>query len=133
MDVGYHYLSEPNYWNDTNFNNYKIGVNFKFPLFLRKEIFDHYGKFDPSYEIAGDFDFIARIFKSNTLKYRYLEEIFVMMQSGGVSTQGLKSTIILNKEIMLSCKKNGIKTSWITLLSRYPYKLMEFFKLKASQ
>jgi outer membrane protein TolC len=37
MDVGYHYLSEPNYWNATNFNNYKIGVNFKFPLFLRKE------------------------------------------------------------------------------------------------
>ena len=37
MDVGYHYLSEPNYWYDTNFNNYKIGVNFKFPLFLRKE------------------------------------------------------------------------------------------------
>jgi outer membrane protein TolC len=37
MDVGYHYLSEPNYWNDTNFNNYKIGVNFIFPLFLRKE------------------------------------------------------------------------------------------------
>ncbi len=102
-------------------------------LFLRKEIFDRYGKFDASYEIAGDFDFIARIFKSNTLKYRYLEEIFVMMQSGGVSTQGLKSTITLNKEIMLSCKKNGIKTSWITLLSRYPYKFMEFFKLKASQ
>lgn len=37
MDIGYHYLSEPNYWNDTNFNNYKIGLNFKFPLFLRKE------------------------------------------------------------------------------------------------
>ena len=37
IDLGYHYLSEPNYWNNTNFNNYKIGVNFKFPLFLRKE------------------------------------------------------------------------------------------------
>jgi outer membrane protein TolC len=37
MDVGYHYLSEPNYWNDTNFNNYKVGINFSFPLFLRKE------------------------------------------------------------------------------------------------
>ena len=35
--LGYHYLSEPNYWNETNFNNYKIGLNFKFPLFLRKE------------------------------------------------------------------------------------------------
>ncbi|WP_298392794.1 TolC family protein [Flavobacterium sp.] len=37
IDLGYHYLSEPNYWNDTNFNNYKVGVNFSFPLFLRKE------------------------------------------------------------------------------------------------
>lgn len=37
IDVGYHYLSEPNYWNSTNFNNYKVGLNFYFPLFLRKE------------------------------------------------------------------------------------------------
>jgi len=37
IDLGYHYLSEPNYWNDTNFNNYKVGMNFSFPLFLRKE------------------------------------------------------------------------------------------------
>lgn len=37
VDLGYHYLSEPNYWNHTNFNNYKGGMNFSFPLFLRKE------------------------------------------------------------------------------------------------
>lgn len=37
IDLGYHYLSEPNYLNDTNFNNYKVGVNFSFPIFLRKE------------------------------------------------------------------------------------------------
>lgn len=27
IDIGYHYLSEPNYWNTTNFNNYKVGLN----------------------------------------------------------------------------------------------------------
>ncbi|MBP6072074.1 MAG: TolC family protein [Flavobacterium sp.] len=37
LDVGYHYLSEPNYWSETNLNNYKIGINFTYPLFLRKE------------------------------------------------------------------------------------------------
>lgn len=37
IDVGYHYLSEPNYFSDANFDNYKIGVNFEFPIFLRKE------------------------------------------------------------------------------------------------
>ena len=37
IDLGYSYLSEPSYLNNTNFNNYKIGVNFAFPIFLRKE------------------------------------------------------------------------------------------------
>ncbi len=36
-NVGYHYLSEPSAWNNRDFENYKIGVNFSFPLFLRKE------------------------------------------------------------------------------------------------
>jgi outer membrane protein TolC len=37
IDLGYSYLSEPNYFQDQNFNNYKVGMNFNFPLFLRKE------------------------------------------------------------------------------------------------
>ncbi len=37
IDLGYHYLSEPNAFSNTDFNNYKVGVNFSFPIFLRKE------------------------------------------------------------------------------------------------
>ena len=37
LDLEYSYLSEPSYLNATNFDNYKVGVNFSFPLFLRKE------------------------------------------------------------------------------------------------
>ena len=37
IDLAYSYLSEPNGWDTTNFNNYKLGLNFSFPLFLRKE------------------------------------------------------------------------------------------------
>jgi outer membrane protein TolC len=37
IDLGYSYLSEPSYIQDQNFNNYKVGMNFNFPLFLRKE------------------------------------------------------------------------------------------------
>ena len=37
IDLGYHYLSEPNAFSTTDFNNYKVGVNFSFPIFLRKE------------------------------------------------------------------------------------------------
>ena len=37
IDVGYSYLSEPRYFNNYQFEDYKIGLDFYFPLFLRKE------------------------------------------------------------------------------------------------
>lgn len=37
IDVGYSYLSAPNDFNNYQFQDYKIGLNFYFPLFLRKE------------------------------------------------------------------------------------------------
>lgn len=37
IDVGYSYLSEPSYFDNYQFEDYKIGLDFYFPLFLRKE------------------------------------------------------------------------------------------------
>jgi outer membrane protein TolC len=37
IDLGYSLLSEPTDFNQSNTKNYKIGLNFSFPLFLRKE------------------------------------------------------------------------------------------------
>jgi len=37
LEVGYYYLSEPSYFDNYRWENYKVGVNFTFPLFLRKE------------------------------------------------------------------------------------------------
>lgn len=37
IDLSYNYLSEPSAFDNYRFEDYKIGVNFYFPLFLRKE------------------------------------------------------------------------------------------------
>lgn len=37
LNLSYNYLSEPSYIDNYRFEDYKIGVNFSFPLFLRKE------------------------------------------------------------------------------------------------
>lgn len=37
VDVSYYYLSEPSYIDNYQFEDYKVGLNFSFPLFLRKE------------------------------------------------------------------------------------------------
>lgn len=37
IDLAYSYLSEPAYFDNYRFKDYKVGLNFYFPLFLRKE------------------------------------------------------------------------------------------------
>lgn len=37
IDVNYNYLSEPSAFDNYRFEDYKVGLNFSFPLFLRKE------------------------------------------------------------------------------------------------
>lgn len=37
IDLSYNYISEPSAFDNYQFEDYKIGVNFSFPLFLRKE------------------------------------------------------------------------------------------------
>ena len=37
LDIGYYYISEPSYFDNYRFEDYKLGLNFSFPIFLRKE------------------------------------------------------------------------------------------------
>lgn len=37
VDLSYSYLSEPQYIDSYKFENYKVGINFAYPIFLRKE------------------------------------------------------------------------------------------------
>ena len=98
-------------------------------LFVRRKLFELHGGFSVEYQIAGDFEFIARIFKNADLNYRHLPLSLVRMQTGGVSTRGWRSALLINQEMMRACRANGISTSWIKLLSRYPLKIAGFFKV----
>ncbi|MCF8196366.1 MAG: glycosyltransferase [Polynucleobacter sp.] len=95
-------------------------------LFLRREIFASFGVFDSSFKIAGDFDLMAKIFRSNSLRYKNLHKVMVKMQLGGISTAGMRSTILLNQEIYRSCCNNLIHTNYLKLCARYLKKILEF-------
>ena len=96
-------------------------------LFLHRKVYEEYGLFNTTYKIAGDFEFIARIFRRQKLTTLYVPKIMVRMQSGGISTAGFKSTQLLLRENLRACKENGIYTNYLLLLSRYPRKLLEYF------
>lgn len=96
-------------------------------LFLRKTVFQEVGLFDPSYKIAGDFEFIVRAFWNQNRSTSYIPEILVKMQIGGASTSGLRSKILLNREVLRACRSNGLKTNYAKILSRYFRKIFELY------
>lgn len=97
-------------------------------LFLKHQLYERFGLYRIDYRIAGDFELVARMFHGDTLKYRYVPEVMVRMRTGGISTGGLRSTLLLNREVLRACRENGIRTSLPKLLSKYPVKLLEFLR-----
>ncbi|PPD41670.1 MAG: glycosyl transferase [Methylocystis sp.] len=96
-------------------------------MFMRREIFERVGPFRTDYRIAGDFEWIVRAFHDGRVRYRHVPEVFVRMRVGGVSTRGIGSTIVLNREILRACRENGVQTGVLRLLSKFPAKLTELF------
>lgn len=96
-------------------------------LFVRRSIYEQFGYFQEDYRIAGDYEFVARIFKNEQLKSSHLSSVLVRMQTGGLSTAGLRATFLLNKEILRACRQNGIASNWMMLLSKYVFKVRELF------
>ncbi|HSW61835.1 MAG TPA: glycosyltransferase family 2 protein [Dissulfurispiraceae bacterium] len=97
-------------------------------LFLKRSVYERFGLFRTDYRIAGDFELVARIFKSGSLKYQHMPEALVRMRTGGISTSGLFNTILLNREVLRACRENGISTNWLKILLKYPVKLLEFYR-----
>lgn len=96
-------------------------------LFFKKSVVERVGQFKTDYRIAGDFDYIARAFYGHDLRYQHLPEVLVHMQTGGASTAGWRSKVLLNQEVLRSCRENGISTNYFKILSKYPMKLLELF------
>lgn len=99
-------------------------------LFLTKKVILKTGFFKSDYKIAGDFDYIIRAFYKKGLRYKYLPEVTVKMLLGGVSTEGFRSKVILNFEMLRACRENGINTNLVKLLSRYFFKSFELFNFR---
>lgn len=95
-------------------------------LYLRNNVFKTHGKYKINYNIASDFEFVARIFNSDNFKSKYIEKPWVKMQSGGASTSGVKSNLTINREVMRACKENNIYTNRLMIYTKYLSKLLEF-------
>lgn len=94
-------------------------------FFVKRTIYEKYGLFNTDYKIAADYELLVRFLYKNKVSYNYIPKVLVRMRTGGVSTKNIKSNWILNREIVRACKENGIKSSMIKVLFKYPRKILE--------
>ena len=95
-------------------------------LFVKRSLFVRFGVFKTDYRIAGDFEWIARVFKNTGLLHRHVPQVLARMRTGGASTSGFAASWRLNREMLRACRENHISSSWWQLLLRYPMKAREF-------
>jgi glycosyltransferase involved in cell wall biosynthesis len=93
--------------------------------FIAKSLFDDFGLYSTDYEVAGDFDFLVRIFYGRKINWAYLNSITVKMRYGGASNSGWKSKWRNMNEISKVLNDNQIWSLTVLQLFRYFIRFVE--------
>lgn len=96
--------------------------------FIRKSVYDKYSLYKLGYKISADYEMFVRLLMVAKLPFSRINKVIVRMRSGGASTDGIQSSITLNKEIVKACRENGIYTNLFIVLLKMPFKLLELIK-----
>ncbi|WP_281336522.1 TolC family protein [Flavobacterium eburneipallidum] len=145
IDIGYSYLSEPSYFDQYQFENYKIGLDFYFPLFLRKE---RGGLKLAKYKIQ-ETEFALSLEKvqlTNKINAQKMEIESLLKQKELVKSLAQDNSMMLNSEerlfsfgesslFLINTRENNLvsaQLSKIALENRYFISNSELFKIMAN-
>lgn len=123
-------ISKPiRYYSSKRFTRKRMEMGFMpaHPTFYaRRECYEKYGYYDLNYKVAADFENLLRMIYVHNIKTIYVEQDWVTMRAGGVSSSGLKSHVRILKDHFRAFRKNGVKINPIKYFWRYVEKLQEF-------
>ncbi|SFH77969.1 Glycosyl transferase family 2 [Pseudomonas guineae] len=123
------------YYSAAHFRPWKLRFGWMPPhpaTYVRRQAYAHVGEYSMQYRISADYDMFIRLLLVCKMPWVRIDEVLVRMRAGGVSTRGLRSSIRLNTEIVQACRRNGIYTNMPMVLSKLPFKLLEYIKRPGS-
>lgn len=96
-------------------------------FYLRRDLYNKYGGYDPKFKSAADFELMLRFYEKHNISSEYLPRVLVKMRVGGVSNKSYINIFIANFYNLLAFHKNNISVNYIL----YPfYRLApKFFNL----
>ena len=103
-------------------------------IYVKKEIFDNYGKYQTNYKIASDYEISLRWFFNDKIKKIFLNEWVVKMRLGGKSTTISLQKLKSNEDLKIISKYNllGYFTLFCKIARKIPqYLIPKIFRINS--
>lgn len=104
------------------------GWMFPHPTFyVKREVYDKFGKFDESFKYAADYELILRFALKYKLTISPIRDVLVYMLAGGNSNKDIATRIKVNLEDRRAWESVGLRPKWYTLHLKPIRKLWQYF------
>lgn len=117
-------------WHSGSFSKRKFYFGWMPPhpaFFVRREVYDHAGKFNTSLRSAADYEFMLRVLLKNDYSIYYIPEVLVKMRTGGMSNATIWHRIRANREDREAWRMNNIRPYFFTIPFKPLRKVLQFF------
>jgi glycosyltransferase involved in cell wall biosynthesis len=119
------------YWRSGKPKSFKLGWMPPHPaFFMKKEIYDKYGLFRFDCGINSDYELMLRFLEKFNISTVWIDEVFVYMNAGGKSNNGLKSRIDGVMNDRTAWEVNNLLPQFYTISWKRIRKLPQYFMAK---
>lgn len=95
-------------------------------LFVRKECFEQWGRFNLAMGTAADYELMLRFIHRYGMKVAYLPDVLVKMRTGGASNASLGARWRANRKDREAWRVNDLTPFWFTLQLKPLRKLTQY-------
>ena len=97
-------------------------------FFVKKEVYDQYGKFSLELKSAADYELMLRFIHKHEIAINYLPETIIKMRTGGMSNASFKNRLNANREDKKAWEMNGLKPGALTFVRKPLSKIIQYIK-----
>ncbi len=120
------------YWKSGNYRRELFYQGWMPPhptFFVRRELYQRYGKFRLELGSAADYELMLRFLVKHRIDVAYIPKVLVKMRSGGVSNASLKNRLLANKMDRKAWEVNGLRPRPWTLYLKPLQKINQYVLL----
>lgn len=96
-------------------------------FYVKTNVFNAVGPFDPKYDLQSDFEFTVRYFLNPDYKSIYLPEVFVKMRLGGISNGSFSNIVRQNLLNVEALREHGVHVNYTYIAWRWLWRSLQYF------